>query len=223
MHYSPSRENEVMLDNSGILLVDSGGQYKEGTTDITRTIALGEVSDQLKKHFTIVLKSMLNLQSVTFMKGLSGNQLDILARKDIWEQGIDYRCGTGHGVGHVLSVHENPPNIRYMSTASKSEAEPLRIGQIVSDEPGIYLEDEYGIRCENLLLVKEAISNSWGEFLCFEPITLCPFDLDLIDVKYLDQKSVDLLNVYHKMVFDKLSPYLNEEETEFLRQQTRNI
>lgn len=223
MHYSPSRENEVMLDNSGILLVDSGGQYKEGTTDITRTIALGEVSAQLKKHFTIVLKSMLNLQSVTFMKGLSGNQLDILARKDIWELGIDYRCGTGHGVGHVLSVHENPPNIRYMSSASKSECEPLRVGQIVSDEPGIYLENEHGIRCENLLLVKEAISNSWGDFLCFEPITLCPFDLDLIDVNYLDSKSIELLNDYHKKVFDTLSPYLNEEETEFLRKQTRSL
>ena len=166
---------------------------------------------------------MLNLQSVTFMKGLSGNQLDILARKDIWELGIDYRCGTGHGVGHVLSVHENPPNIRYMSSASKSECEPLRVGQIVSDEPGIYLENEYGIRCENLLLVKEAISNSWGDFLCFEPITLCPFDLDLIDVNYLDSKSIELLNDYHKKVFDTLSPYLNEEETEFLRKQTRSL
>lgn len=223
MHYSPSNEHPVKLDASGILLVDSGGQYKEGTTDITRTIALGPVSDELKKHFTIVLKSMFNLSSAVFMKGLSGNMVDILARRYIWQEGIDYRCGTGHGVGHVLSVHETPPNIRYMHSDSKSEEEPLRVGNIVSDEPGIYLENKYGIRCENLLLVMPDQKTEWGEFLKFETITLCPFDLDLIDKNYLDERTIKLLNEYHKDVYEKLSPYLNEEEKLFLRKETRAI
>lgn len=223
MHYAPSREKEVQLDNSGILLVDSGGQYYEGTTDITRTIALGPVSDILRKHFTIVLKSMLNLQSATFIKGMAASMLDILARKDIWALGIDYRCGTGHGVGHVLSVHENPPNIRYMATDTKTEQQPLRPGMIVSDEPGIYLEGEYGLRCENLLLVKEYISNSWGDFYCFEPITMCPFDLELIDTEYLDSKTIEILNNYHAQVYETLSPYLEEDEREFLRKQTESL
>ena len=223
MHYAPSREKEVQLDNSGILLVDSGGQYYEGTTDITRTIALGPVSDILRKHFTIVLKSMLNLQSATFIKGMAASMLDILARKDIWAEGIDYRCGTGHGVGHVLSVHENPPNIRYMATDTKTEQQPLRPGMIVSDEPGIYLEGEYGLRCENLLLVKEYISNSWGDFYCFEPITMCPFDLELIDTEYLDSKTIEILNNYHAQVYETLSPYLEEDEREFLRKQTESL
>ena len=223
MHYSPSREHEVKLDNSGILLVDSGGQYKEGTTDITRTIALGETSADLKKHFTLVLKSMFNLSSAIWMKGMAGKQLDILARKYIWEEGIDYRCGTGHGVGHVLSVHEGPPSIRPKKTQSEDENEPLRAGNIVSDEPGIYLEDRYGIRCENLLLCIKAFKNEWGEFLKFETLTLCPFDLELIDKRYLDVRTIKLLNNYHARVYDTLSPYLNEDEKQFLKKATRPL
>ena len=223
MHYSPTKENNTKLDNKGILLVDSGGQYKEGTTDITRTIALGEVSDKLKKHFTIVLKSMFNLSQTKFMSGLSGYQLDILARKDIWELGIDYRCGTGHGVGHILAVHESPPNIRYMNSASGSEKLPLKVGNIVSDEPGIYLENEYGIRCENLLTVIEDISNEYGKFLKFKTLTLVPFDLRLIDLNYLDEKTRIALNNYHKEVYEKLSPYLDENEIKYLRKITREI
>ena len=223
MHYSPTKENNTKLDNSGILLVDSGGQYKEGTTDITRTIALGEVSDKLKKHFTIVLKSMFNLSQTRFMAGLSGYQLDILARKDIWELGIDYRCGTGHGVGHILAVHEAPPNIRYMNTASGSEKVPLKVGNIVSDEPGIYLEGEYGIRCENLLTVEEDINNEYGKFLKFKTLTLVPFDLRLIDLNYLDEKTRAILNNYHREVYEKLSPYLNEDEAKYLIKITREI
>ncbi len=223
MHYGPTSENNTALDNKGVLLVDSGGQYKEGTTDITRTICLGPVTDEFKKHFTYVLKSMLNLSSVKFMKGLSGNQLDILARKDIWELGIDYRCGTGHGVGHVLSVHEAPPNIRYMHSASKSEEIPLQVGNIVSDEPGIYLEGKYGIRCENLLLVENDESNEYGQFLHFRTLTVVPFDLRLIDKKYLNDKQVELLNNYHLKVYETLSPYLNEEERVYLEKITRAI
>ena len=223
MHYSPSQENNSQLKNEGILLIDSGGQYLEGTTDITRTISLGPVKDIVKKHFTLVLKSMFNLSETKFLSGISGNQIDILARKDIWELGIDYRCGTGHGVGHVLSVHEAPPNIRYMHSASKTEEMPLKAGQIVSDEPGIYLEGSYGIRCENMLLVKKDELNEYGQFLKFETLTMCPFDLKLIDKNYLDEKTIKILNDYHKTVYENLSPYLNEEEKEYLRKLTREI
>ncbi len=223
MHYGPTKENNCQLHNEGILLVDSGGQYKQGTTDITRTICLGPVSDEFKMHFTTVLKSMFNLSSAKFMEGLSGNQVDILARKDIWELGIDYRCGTGHGVGHVLAVHEAPPNIRYMHSASRSEEVPLAVGNVVSDEPGIYLEGKYGIRCENLLLVKKDEQTEYGQFLSFKTLTLVPFDLRLIDKKYLDDKTIKLLNDYHKEVYETLSPYLNEEERLYLYKITREI
>ncbi len=223
MHYGPTKENNCQLHNEGILLVDSGGQYKQGTTDITRTICLGPVSDEFKMHFTTVLKSMFNLSSAKFMEGLSGNQVDILARKDIWELGIDYRCGTGHGVGHVLAVHEAPPNIRYMHSASRSEEVPLAVGNVVSDEPGIYLEGKYGIRCENLLLVKKDEQTEYGQFLSFKTLTLVPFDLRLIDKKCLDDKTIKLLNDYHKEVYETLSPYLNEEERLYLYKITREI
>lgn len=223
MHYSPSKENCTKLKNEGILLIDSGGQYLQGTTDITRTFALGKVDDIVKKHFTIVLKSMFNLSSVKFLSGMTGKQLDILARKNIWEEGIDYRCGTGHGVGHVLAVHEAPPNIRYMSTVSKSEDIPLKPGHIVSDEPGIYLEGKYGMRCENMLLVRKDEKNEYGQFLKFETLTMCPFDIDLIDKKYLDEKTIKILNNYHQEVYEKLSPYLNDEERDYLAHLTRSI
>lgn len=223
MHYSPSKENCTKLKNEGILLIDSGGQYLQGTTDITRTFALGKVDDIVKKHFTIVLKSMFNLSSVKFLSGMTGKQLDILARKDIWEEGIDYRCGTGHGVGHVLAVHEAPPNIRYMSTVSKSEDIPFKPGHIVSDEPGIYLEGKYGMRCENMLLVRKDEKNEYGQFLKFETLTMCPFDIELIDKKYLDEKTIKILNDYHQEVYEKLSPYLNDEERDYLAHLTRSI
>ena len=223
MHYAPTEENNSALHNEGIILVDSGGQYKEGTTDITRTICVGEVSDELKKHFTTVLKSMFNLSSVKFMKGLSGLQLDILARKDIWELGIDYRCGTGHGVGHVLSVHEAPPNIRYMHTLGKSEEVPIRKGNIVSDEPGIYLEGKYGIRCENMLLAVEDEFNEYGQFMRFDTLTMVPFDLRLIDKRYLDKKTINLINEYHKTVYHALAPYLNADELIYLGKITQEI
>lgn len=223
MHYGPTKEKNTKLDNKGILLIDSGGQYLEGTTDITRTISLGEVTDIIKKHFTIVLKSMLNLSEVKFLSGFSGKQLDILARKDIFELGINYRCGTGHGVGQVLSVHEAPPNIRFMKTVSGSEDTPLRAGQIVTDEPGIYLDNEYGIRCENMLLVRKDENNEYGQFLKFKTLTMCPFDLKLIDKKYLDDKTLKALNNYHREVYDNLSPYLNDEEKDFLKEITREI
>lgn len=222
MHYSPSKEKPVYLNNLGILLVDSGGQYLEGTTDITRTISLGETSAELKKHFTFVLKSMFNLSSAKFLEGMSGQTIDILARINVWKEGIDYRCGTGHGVGHTLSVHENPPRISFNGKTDECK-EPLKPGQITSDEPGIYLEGKYGIRCENEILVKKDELNEYGQFLSFETLTLCPFDLDLVDINYLNEDDIKLLNAYHKKVYDTLSPYLNDEEKEFLEKETRSI
>ena len=223
IHYSPVKDNCAMLDNKGILLLDTGGQYYEGTTDITRTIALGPVSDEIKKYFTLVLKSMFNLSEIKFIKGISGNQLDIIARQDLWAEGIDYRHGTGHGVGHVLSVHEGPPNIRYGKTEAGTEQVEFKPGMIVSDEPGVYFEKQFGIRCENMILCKKELENEYGEFLAFETLTLCPFDLDLIDKKYLDQKTIDALNNYHQKVYETLLPYLDEKEAKFLKKATRKI
>jgi len=223
IHYSASEDNYAYLDNKSVLLIDSGGQYKEGTTDITRTISCGSVSDEIKKSFTLVLKSMFNLSEVKFKKGTSGLMLDILARKDLYEQGLDYRHGTGHGVGHVLSVHENPPNIRNNKTGNDSENVAFKPGMVVSDEPGLYFDSKYGIRCENLLLCQLDRINEWGEFYKFETLTLVPFDLDLIDKKYLDQKTIDVLNKYHQTVYERISPYLNEDEKAELRKMTQAI
>ena len=223
IHYSPEKGKCKKLDNKGILLLDTGGQYLLGTTDITRTIALGPVSDEIKKYFTLVLKSMLNLSQVKFIRGINGKQIDVIARQDLWANGLDYRHGTGHGVGHYLSCHEGPPNIRYMNTASKNEDEVIKPGMIFSDEPGVYFEGKFGIRCENLLLCKSNMKNEFGEFLKFETLTLVPFDLRLIDVNYLDDKSRIALNNYHQRVYESLSPYLNDDEKQYLRKITQAI
>lgn len=222
IHYSPSENGSKKLDNQGILLLDTGGQYLQGTTDITRTIALGPVSSEIKKHFTLVLKSMLNLSEMKFVRGITGNQLDIVARKDLWAEGLDFRHGTGHGVGNFLSVHEGPPNIRYMHGGVNQNIE-LKPGMIFSDEPGVYFEGKYGIRCENLLLCKKDYENEYGEFLKFETLTLVPFDTRLIDKEYLDEKSIETLNNYHLYVYNTLLPYLNEEEAKYLRKLTEAI
>lgn len=223
IHYSPEKNNCKKLDNKGILLLDTGGQYTLGTTDITRTIALGEVSSEVKKYFTLVLKSMLNLSQARFIKGVSGKQLDVIARQDLWAVGADYRHGTGHGVGYFSSVHESPPNIRYMSTDAKTEEEVIKPGMIFSDEPGVYFEGKFGIRCENLLLCKTFAKNDFGEFLKFETLTLVPFDTRLIDMNYLDDKSRVALNSYHQRVYETLSPYLDAQENEYLRKITKAI
>ena len=220
MHYSPTESDHALLHNEGILLVDSGGQYFEGTTDITRTFALGKVDDKIRYYFSLVLKSMFELQDVCFLEGLCGAQLDILARKELWARGIDYRCGTGHGVGHVLAVHETPPNIRY-AMGNGSEVQ-LRPGHVFSDEPGVYFEGEFGIRCENMLICVRDQKTEYGQFLKFEPLTMVPFDLDLIDKDILGDK-VTSLNAYHEAVYNALSPYLNDEERAFLKERTRKI
>lgn len=223
MHYFPTKENCAMLDNKGILLFDTGGQYKEGTTDITRTVALGPVDEEVKKYFTLVLKSMFNLSSVKFLTGMNGNQLDILARKDLWKLGIDYRCGTGHGVGYNLAVHESPPNIRHGHTEAGSELIPFKPGMICSDEPGVYFEGKFGIRCENMILCRKDELNEYGQFLSFETLTKVPFDRRLIDKSYLDEETIALIDAYHKDVYESLLPYLNKEESEFLKEATRPL
>ena len=166
---------------------------------------------------------MFNLSEVRFLKGLNGNQLDILARKDLWQVGVDYRCGTGHGVGYHLAVHEALPNIRYSHTDNGSELAEIKPGMVFSDEPGVYFEGKFGIRCENLLLCVNDASNEYGQFLRFEHLTMVPFDLDLIDRDYLDDKTIEALNRYHYRVYKTLLPYLDEEEAEFLKEKTRQI
>lgn len=220
MHYSPTKEKSAKLDNSGILLMDTGGQYLEGTTDITRTVALGEVDPEIRKWFTLVLKSMFNLSEAVFLKGMAANQLDILARKDIWKQGVNYRCGTGHGVGMCLSVHESPPNFRYASNGNGTELVEIKPGMVSSDEPGVYFDNLFGIRCENMILCKSLYTNEYGEFLGFEHLTMVPFDLNLVDKRYLDEETLNALNSYHEKVYQTLLPYLNNNEAEYLRKKT---
>lgn len=223
VHYSAPEKGSTRLNNKGILLLDTGGHYMEGTTDITRTIALGPVDEEVKKYFTIVLKSMFNLSETVFLSGINGNQLDAIARKDLWANNVNYLHGTGHGVGHILSVHEGPPNIRYMHTENGSEMIPFKPGMIVSDEPGVYFEGKFGIRCENLLLCKKVTENEFGEFLKFETLTLVPFDLRLINKKYLDAATIDAINKYHNRVYSTLLPYLDEKEEKFLRKLTKRL
>ena len=223
MHYSATKESSSKVEKGGLLLVDSGGHYMEGTTDITRTFALGKVSDIMKTHFTTVLKSVIALDQAVFMKGCTGQNLDILARGPIWKLGIDYKCGTGHGVGYLLSVHEAPNGFRWKIVPERNDSCELQPGMITTDEPGIYLENKYGIRTENELLCVERESNEWGTFYGFETITYCPIDLDAIKPNLLTKEEKDWLNNYHKNVYDILSPSLNDEEREWLKEYTRKI
>ncbi|MBQ6126957.1 MAG: M24 family metallopeptidase C-terminal domain-containing protein, partial [Erysipelotrichaceae bacterium] len=179
--------------------------------------------DEIKKYFTLVLKSMFNLSELKFLQGLSGNQIDVLARKDLWELGVDYRCGTGHGVGYNLAVHETPPNIRYGKTENGGELAEIKPGMVFSDEPGVYFEGRFGIRCENMLLCVSDEKNEYGQFLRFETLTMIPFDLKLVDPRYLDERTRRILNAYHDRVYETLLPYLNSEEANYLRKLTREI
>lgn len=223
MHYSASEESNATLEPGSFLLVDSGGQYYEGTTDITRTFALGQVSDELKKHFTLVAKSMLNLSNAKFLSGCTGQNLDILARGPLWELGIDYRCGTGHGVGYLLNVHEAPNGFRWKVVPERNDSCVLEPGMVTTDEPGVYIEGSHGIRIENELVCQLDESNEYGDFLSFETITYAPIDLDAIDVSYLQPRDIKQLNNYHKMVYEKISPFLTEDEKEWLKVYTREL
>lgn len=222
MHYQPTEEDHAQIEGNGFLLIDSGGQYFDGTTDITRTFALGNISDIQKKHFTLVLQGMLALQNAHFLYGANGLSIDILARTPIWEEDLDFQCGTGHGVGHFLNVHEGPHGIRPRKRTPGEETN-FEAGMIVTDEPGIYLEGQYGIRIENELLTVNGVENEYGQFMYFEPITLVPIDLDAIVVDMLSYKEKRWLNSYHELVYQKVSPFLTEEEKEWLKKYTRAI
>jgi len=221
MHYHPTQNNYSPLENKGFLLVDSGGQYFDGTTDITRTFVLGKISDIQRKHFTLVLKGMLNLQRIKFLYGQTGIDLDVLARAPMWNEGIDYQCGTGHGVGHLLCVHEGPNEFRPKPRTGVPVV--LEEGMITTDEPGIYLEGQYGIRLENELLCQKDIKNEYGQYMSFKCITLVPLDLDGIDVTMLSYDEKKALNQYHQEVYETISPYLNNDEKEWLKEYTRSI
>ncbi|MDD6033464.1 MAG: aminopeptidase P family protein [Oscillospiraceae bacterium] len=223
MHYSATPESDADLLPEGLYLVDSGGQYYEGTTDITRTMALGPVPDEQKKHFTAVCRSVLALQNAVFLEGCRGINLDILARGPIWEMGIDYRCGTGHGVGYLSGVHEAPNGFRWKIVPERNDSAVLEPGMVTTDEPGVYIEGSHGIRTENELLCVAGEKNEYGQFLHFECLTFAPIDLDAIDPQYLSEREKGWLNAYHKEVFEKLSPYLTGDETEWLRKYTRAI
>ena len=223
MHYSATEENYVKVEPRGFLLVDSGGTYKDGTTDITRTISLGRLTKEEKMLYTKVLKGHMALGHARFLYGTCGNNLDILARGPLWDINIDYQCGTGHGVGHVLSVHEGPHGIRWgMGTAARPTVR-LEPGMIVTNEPGVYMPHKLGIRIENELLVTKGEKNFYGQFLYFEDVTYCPYDLEAVDLKYLNDEEIGWLNDYHQNVYRILSPYLNKEEKKWLREATRKV
>ncbi len=223
MHYAPSAEHDALLRPEGFLLVDSGGHYLEGSTDITRNIVLGRLTMEEKQMFTAVVRANLNLANAKFLYGCRGENLDILARGPLWQQGIDYRCGTGHGNGYLLNVHEGPNSFRWKFLQSQGEDGILEEGMVTTDEPGVYVEGRYGIRIENELICKKWKKNEYGQFMEFENITYAPIDLEGILPEEMSLTERGYLNEYHKKVREILSPYLTEEEREWLKLQTREI
>ena len=223
IHYGATPETDVPLQPEGLLLVDSGRHYLEGTTDITRTIALGPVTAEMKADFTRVARANLNLMYARFLYGCSGMNLDILAREPFWEAGLDFKHGTGHGIGHVLNVHEGPNGFRWRRSPDRSEHAVLEEGMITSDEPGIYLEGKYGIRLENEILCRKGEKNEYGQFMYFENLTFVPFDLECIDPAQMDRSEIEKLNDFHAKVYEKVAPYLEAEEAAWLKEATRAI
>ena len=218
VHYEATPETDVVLKPEGLILIDSGAQYQYGTTDITRTIALGAVSEEMKHIYTLVLKAHIQLELVKFPDGASGTQLDAVGRECMWREGYNFLHGTGHGVGSYLCVHEGPHQIRmeWMPT-------PLRAGMTLTDEPGLYLAGKFGVRIENTVLISDYMSTEFGKFLQIEPLTLCPIDTTPIDVDMLLPEEIDWLNAYHHSVYEKLSPFLDEEEKIWLENATKPI
>ena len=223
MHYSATPESNYKLEAEGLFLVDSGGQYYDGTTDITRTTVLGPISDELKLHFTSVARGMINLSKAKFLHGCRGYNLDILSRSCMWNMGIDYQCGTGHGIGFVLNVHEAPNGFRLRVVPERFDSAVLEEGMVTTNEPGIYIEGSHGIRTENEIVVRKAEKNFYGQFMEFEVVTLAPIDLDGIVPELMNKDEKDYLNWYHKLVYDKISPFLTDEEREWLKVYTRAI
>lgn len=218
VHYEATPETDVALKPEGLILIDSGAQYQDGTTDITRTIALGPVTEEMKHVYTLVLKGHIQLELAKFPDGASGTQLDALARECMWREGYNYLHGTGHGVGSYLSVHEGPHQIRM-----EWKPTPLRAGMTVTDEPGLYLSGKFGVRIENTLLIKDYQTTEFGKFLQMESLTLCPIDLTPVDFSMLQPEEIEWLDTYHRDVFEKLSPYFEGEDLEWLREATRPV
>lgn len=218
VHYAPTPETDVELKPESLLLMDSGAQYLDGTTDITRTVALGEPTEQMKKDFTRTLKGMIGIAKCKFPAGIRGCLIDVFARKALWDAGINYLHGTCHGIGHCLNVHEGPQSIRM-----EENPVPLKPGMVMSDEPAMYRTGEYGIRTENMILIREDSETEYGKFLGFDTLTLCYIDTKLIVVPMLSAREHTWINKYHQMVYDLLSPHLNEEEKAWLKEKTAEI
>lgn len=222
MHYEATPENHAVLDTKGFLLVDSGGQYMGGTTDVTRTIALGELTEEEIYHYTLVAAGMIQMTNAKFLYGCTGRNLDILAREPIWEKGLDYKCGTGHGVGYILNVHEGPQSLRWQYLPKVKEA-IFEEGMDVTNEPGIYVEGSHGIRIENVMVTKKGEKNEYGQFMYFDTLTWVPLERSAIDVKVLTDRQRDWINAYQKKVYEKLAPFLTEEERTWLAEETAEI
>ncbi|MCI9386100.1 MAG: aminopeptidase P family protein [Lachnospiraceae bacterium] len=221
-HYSATEEHSDTIGADGFYLVDSGGQYEGGTTDVTRTVALGAVTDEMKMHFTKVACAMLRLADTRFLSGCTGRNLDIIAREPLWECALDYKHGTGHGIGYILNVHEGPHRLSWQYKPEKKEA-VLEEGMIVSDEPGMYVQDSHGIRTENIVEIVKESKNAYGQFMGFRHLTYVPIDLDAIDIQYMEPSDIRKLNAYHRQVFEKLAPYFEGEELEKLNYATRAV
>lgn len=219
VHYSATEETDAQIKAESFLLADTGGQYLEGTTDITRTFVLGELTEEQKKIYTLVLAGNLELGAAKFLENVKGCVLDMLARQPLWQYGLDYNHGTGHGVGYLLNVHEGPQRIAYGAYTG----EGFKEGMITSNEPGMYLAGQYGVRLENLTVCVKREKNEYGQFLGFDTLTMVPWDLEAVDKNYLTERQVKLLNEYHRQVFDAVSPYMEGEELEWLKMATREI
>ncbi|MCM1047486.1 MAG: aminopeptidase P family protein [Clostridiales bacterium] len=222
MHYEATENDNSKLAPEGMLLVDSGGQYLGGTTDVTRTIVLGEISGEIKRHFTAVAVGMLALTNARFLYGCTGRNLDILAREPLWSMDIDYKCGTGHGIGYILNVHEGPQSIRWRYVESVKET-VIEAGMVMSNEPGVYKTGSHGIRTENVIVAKNGVKNEDGQFMYFDTLTYVPIDLEAIAPEYMQKADIERLNAYHKAVYEKVSPYLTEDERKWLKEATRAV
>jgi len=222
MHYEPTPDNHAVLKPEGLYLIDSGGQYMGGTTDVTRTVALGPVTDEVKRHYTMVAAGMLQLANAHWIYGCTGRNLDILARQPIWDMDMDYKCGTGHGVGYILNVHEGPQNMRWRFTDGMTEA-VIEAGMDISNEPGIYVEGSHGIRIENIMVAENDVKNEYGQFMHFKTLTWVPIDMDAIDLSCMSEVQKSMLREYQQKVYEKVSPFLTAEEAEWLRHETRAV
>lgn len=222
-HYHATKEEESVIEAKGFYLVDSGGQYLEGTTDVTRTLVLGPVSEEMKLHYTLVLMGALRLADAKFLYGCRGINLDYLARGPLWKRGLDFNHGTGHGVGFLSNVHERPNGFRWRIVPERQDSCVLEEGMFTSDEPGLYIEGSHGIRTENLLMCKKAEKNMYGQFMEFETLTLAPIDTEAIDCSVMEPADMELLNAYHKKVYETLASYLTEEERQWLKDATKPI